>query len=45
MTNRAEADPIRRIASTRMPTRWGMFQALAFEVTRPARSGRWKQRS
>ncbi len=35
MTNRAEADPIRRIASTRMPTRWGMFQALAFERDTP----------
>jgi len=27
--------PIRRIASTRMPTRWGMFQALAFERDTP----------
>ncbi|HEX4227881.1 MAG TPA: GTP cyclohydrolase II [Bryobacteraceae bacterium] len=36
MTNGAEADPIRRIASTRMPTRWGMFQALAFERDTPS---------
>jgi GTP cyclohydrolase II len=38
MTNRAEADPIRRIASTRMPTRWGMFQALAFERDTPGKT-------
>jgi len=31
MTNRAEPETIRRIASTRMPTKWGTFQALAFE--------------
>jgi GTP cyclohydrolase II len=36
MTNGAEADPIRRIASTRMPTRWGVFQALAFERDTPS---------
>jgi GTP cyclohydrolase II len=36
MTNGAEADPIRRIASTRMPTRWGMFQTLAFERDTPS---------
>ena len=35
MTNCAEAETIRRIASTRMPTRWGMFQALAFERDTP----------
>jgi GTP cyclohydrolase II len=35
MTNRAEEDLIRRIASARMPTRWGMFQALAFERDTP----------
>jgi GTP cyclohydrolase II len=30
------AGAIRRIASTRMPTRWGMFQALAFERDTPS---------
>jgi 3,4-dihydroxy-2-butanone 4-phosphate synthase/GTP cyclohydrolase II len=27
----AQAETIRRVVSTRMPTRWGVFQALAFE--------------
>ena len=27
----AQTGTVRRVASTRMPTRWGMFQALAFE--------------
>ena len=30
------AGAIRRIASTRMPTRWGVFQALAFERDTPS---------
>ena len=36
MTSGADADPIRQIASTRMPTRWGMFQTLAFERDTPS---------
>jgi len=44
MTSGAQADAIRRIASTRMPTRWGMFQTLTFErytssETRPVETG------
>jgi GTP cyclohydrolase II len=35
MTSRAHAEQIGRIASTRMPTRWGIFQALAFERDTP----------
>jgi GTP cyclohydrolase II len=31
MTRAAHAGSVRRIASTRMPTRWGTFQTLAFE--------------
>jgi hypothetical protein len=27
----AQTEPVRRVVSTRMPTRWGVFQALAFE--------------
>src|SRR5262249_27790662 len=27
----AQAETVRRVVSTRMPTRWGVFQALAFE--------------
>src|SRR4051812_39696988 len=27
----ARAETVRRVVSTRMPTRWGVFQALAFE--------------
>ena len=38
MASAAHAHPIRRIASTRIPTRWGMFQTLAFE--RPTTGGR-----
>ena len=38
MASAAHAHPIRRIASTRIPTRWGMFQNLAFE--RPTTGGR-----
>jgi GTP cyclohydrolase II len=37
--NLAEAGPIRRSAYTRMPTRWGMFQALAFERDTPGETG------
>jgi len=36
MTSGRDADSIRQIASTRMPTRWGMFQALAFERDTPS---------
>jgi 3,4-dihydroxy-2-butanone 4-phosphate synthase/GTP cyclohydrolase II len=35
MPSGAHAGPIRRSASTRMPTRWGMFQAVAFERDTP----------
>src|SRR3954447_8548768 len=35
MTSGAKAGTSRRIASTRMPTRWGMFQAFAFERDTP----------
>jgi GTP cyclohydrolase II len=35
MTNGADMHPIRRLASTRMPTRWGTFQTLAFERDTP----------
>ena len=31
MTRAADAGSVRRIASTRIPTRWGTFQTLAFE--------------
>jgi 3,4-dihydroxy-2-butanone 4-phosphate synthase/GTP cyclohydrolase II len=31
MTRRAQAETVRRVATTRMPTKWGMFQALGFE--------------
>ena len=31
MTPTAQAGTVRRVVSTRMPTRWGEFQALAFE--------------
>ena len=36
MTSAAHAQPIRRIASTRIPTRWGMFRTLAFERKTPS---------
>src|SRR5262245_62619433 len=29
---------IRRVASTRLPTRWGVFQAIGFERDRPGDS-------
>jgi GTP cyclohydrolase II len=35
MTHGIDTNAIRRIASTRMPTRWGVFQALAFERDTP----------
>ena len=35
MTSAAHAQPVRRIASTRIPTRWGIFQTLAFERQTP----------
>ena len=38
MTSRAH-EAIRRIASTRIPTRWGTFQTLAFECSAPAGNG------
>jgi GTP cyclohydrolase II len=31
MTDIVQAGPLRRIASARMPTRWGMFDAVGFE--------------
>src|ERR1700741_2179085 len=31
MKRAAQVDTLRRVVSTRMPTRWGTFQALAFE--------------
>src|SRR5258708_39254167 len=31
MIQTAKAETVRRVVSTRMPTRWGVFQALAFE--------------
>ena len=31
MKPRAQAGTVRRVATTRMPTKWGMFQALGFE--------------
>ena len=34
----AEAGPIRRIASTRMPTKWGTFEAFGFERDIPDQS-------
>jgi hypothetical protein len=36
MTSGAHDEAIRQIASTRMPTRWGMFQTLAFERYTPS---------
>ncbi len=30
MANRVETGPARRIASTRLPTRWGLFEALGY---------------
>ncbi len=36
MKNGLDTRPTRRIASTRMPTRWGMFQTLAFERDTPS---------
>ena len=36
MTSGAHCGAIRRIASTQIPTRWGMFQALAFERDTPS---------
>lgn len=38
MTNGPDANAIRRIASTRMPTRWGLFQTLAFERDTPSQA-------
>jgi GTP cyclohydrolase II len=35
MTSAAQAGAIRRIASTRIPTRWGTFQTVAFERQNP----------
>ena len=35
MPGAAHVETIRRIASTRMPTRWGVFQTLAFERQTP----------
>jgi GTP cyclohydrolase II len=35
VTNGGQAGAIRRIASTRLPTKWGTFQALAFERDTP----------
>ncbi|MGA7408895.1 MAG: GTP cyclohydrolase II [Bryobacteraceae bacterium] len=35
MTSGAHAGAIRRIASTEIPTRWGLFQTLAFERDTP----------
>src|SRR5208282_298230 len=31
MTLAAQATTVRRVVSTQLPTRWGMFQALGFE--------------
>src|SRR6266852_8507338 len=28
---RAQAGPVQRVGNTRMPTKWGMFRAMAFE--------------
>ncbi|HTU32558.1 MAG TPA: 3,4-dihydroxy-2-butanone-4-phosphate synthase [Candidatus Acidoferrum sp.] len=39
MTSVEHPQPIRHIASTRMPTRWGTFQTLAFERPTPGASG------
>ena len=33
--SRRPATPVRRVASTRLPTRWGVFQTLAFERDSP----------
>ena len=35
MTSCPEAGAVRRIASTRIPTRWGTFRTLAFELQTP----------
>ena len=39
MKNGVHTGAIRRIASTRMPTRWGMFQTMAFERDTPDGAG------
>ena len=31
----AQVDPLWRIVSTRMPTKWGMFDAIGFERDGP----------
>src|SRR5215467_14027227 len=33
--SRLDAPAVRRVASTRLPTRWGVFQTIAFERDRP----------
>jgi GTP cyclohydrolase II len=38
MTNGIAPHAIRRIASTRMPTKWGVFQVLAFERGTPGKN-------
>ena len=39
MKSGAHSGAIRRIASTRMPTRWGTFQTVAFERYTPGGTG------
>ena len=39
MTRGAQRDTIRPIASTRMPTRWGVFQIVAYERSTPDAAG------
>src|SRR5215470_15757212 len=38
--SRRPAGSVRRVASTRLPTRWGVFQTIAFERDRPGDSSR-----
>src|SRR5258708_3166236 len=40
MKPRAETGTVRRVATTRMPTKWGMFQAIGFEREIP--NGSWR---
>src|SRR5271155_489553 len=35
MRETQETNPVRQIAATRLPTRWGVFRALGFERGRP----------
>src|SRR5262245_15360804 len=37
--SRSAAASVRRVASTRLPTRWGVFQTIAFERDRPGDAG------